>query len=457
MPSIHAGFACSDITPPPGYKRSQWGGQSLVATRVIRPLLAKAAVFASRDHVVAIVSADICLICHDITRRVSEMLAAVIPSRKISVAINTSHSHQAAFLGPPGEQPGDPTYAFGYDQILVERMGSAIARAYRALEPATISVAQKQTQGLNRNRRRKDQPIDRTLSLVEVKNAKGETYGALWHFAAHPLSAMNTRAAWDPDFPGVSNDVMERLHPNVQFQYLQGAAGDVFPLDWYLHQDPPSMPTSLETADFLGHRLADELQTLMGHGERVSDDGVVRSVDCTIELPTRTPCWTVAEAEAAVKKYGDRLDHSRYEEWKPNDHVNTIAQTYEDRYRWVCGQFAVKIARDVGKKMTCRLSAHRVGKLVLPTIPGELFSESGMQLRDHRSGTKTLVLPYSNDNLLYLPPTHDLDEVQNWPLEEFLEQKKNRWAYGSTATALIGQGGAEAIVAEQKKIIDALF
>ena len=472
MPQIYAGFAVSDITPPAGYKRSQWGGQSLVATRVIRPLLAKAAVFVSEGNAVAVVSTDLCLLCHDITQRVSAMLGAVLPAQKISLVINASHSHQGPVLlppdhtlggtsGGPGGSTGNATYAFGYDQILVERIGSAIAAAYRAAEPVSLTLAQKQTQGLNRNRRRKDGPVDRTLSLVEARNATGKTIGAIWHFAAHPLSAMNTRAAWDPDFPGVTNEVMERLHPGTQYQYLQGPAGDVFPLDWYLHQDPPSMPTSLETADYLGNQLAVELQSLTGAGTSVTGDGVVRSVESVIQLPTRTPCWTVAEAEAAVAKYSALLDHTVYEEWKPHDHVNTIAQTYEDRYRWVCGIFAVKIARDIGKKLACRLSANRIGQLVLPTVPGELFSESGFEIRDHRAGVnrgvKTLVLPYSNDNLLYLPPTHDLDEVQNWPLEEFLNQKRNRWAYGSTATALVGQGSAEAIVAEQKRLIDALF
>lgn len=452
MPSILAGFAHTDITPPMGYKRPQWGGQSLPSTRVIRPLKAKAAVFSDGSHAVAVVSTDICLLNYDITRRVEQMLAAVIPNQPLSLVINASHSHQAPVL----IAPGDSTYDMGYDQLLVERIGSAVASAWRARRPAKLTLAQKQTQGLNRNRRRKDGPVDRTLSLVEARGPDGKLLGAMWHFAAHPLSAMNTRGAWDPDFPGVTSEMLEQRH-GATFQYLQGAAGDVFPLDWYLHQDPPSRPTCLETATYIGERLAEEIESILGKGESVDGDGTVRGTQRTIELPTRTPCWTVAEAEAVQKKYAARINHGVYEEWKPNDHVNTIAQTYEDRYRWTCAAFAIKIARDVGKTMTCRLWANRVGRLIFPVIPGELFSESGIELRDHRRDARTLVLPYSNDNLLYLPPTHDLDEVQNWPLEEFLEQKKNRWAYGSTATALIGQGGAEAIVATQKQLIDALF
>jgi hypothetical protein len=75
-------------------------------------------------------------------------------------------------------------------------------------------------------------------------------------------------------------------------------------------------------------------------------------------------------------------------------------------------------------------------------IPGELFSELGLAIQSHWPSTHTWVLTNTNGYLGYIPTQADAAEVANWSLDQFVDQKSNRWAYGATiTTAIAGDSG----------------
>lgn len=440
--SWQIGFARRSIVPPSGYLRSQWGGQALPATTTLRPLRATAMTIGDGRRLVALVSLDLCLINDDIVARVAAGWTRRHPDLAGHVVLNCSHTHEAPVMGAPG----DASYSLGYDAMLVEAILDAIDDARVAARPATLALARQETSGLNRNRRRPDQPIDRTLSALVAAGPDGRPLGVAWHFAAHPLTNMGTAAIWDSDFPGVADAEIEASLPGVSAQFLQGPAGDVFPLDWYFDQESPSLPVSDATARTMGAALAGHVRHLLDAALPLDSATGLAWEETSLELPTRSTTWTAAEADATAEALERRIGTSTYEPWGEDDHVTTIAQRHEDRYAAVCARFCAEMARRAGSTMACRLSAVRLGELALVAVPGELFSALAADIVRGSPHRHTLVLAYSNGSILYIPTRHDLEEVAGWPLAAFLDQKRHRWAYGATATTFIAAGAGEMIV-----------
>jgi hypothetical protein len=63
----------------------------------------------------------------------------------------------------------------------------------------------------------------------------------------------------------------------------------------------------------------------------------------------------------------------------------------------------MELAKTQGQVDSVEVMAVRIGKLALVGLPGELFSEFGMQIKQHSPFKNTLVMGLANDNRKYFP------------------------------------------------------
>jgi neutral ceramidase len=231
---LRAGAAKVDITPPLGH--AMWGyaaRHDSPSTGVLDRLYARALVLEVGKERIALVALDL-------GRAPTRASMAVIRERVrkdsgvAAVFLVASHTHH----GPVLELSNWPTEKTSYVRSLEQKLGQVIATAAKALEPARIGVAGKQTK-LNRNRHSKlaDPPVDRDLLVLRVETERGKVIAHAVNFAAHPtMHPWNVRK-FSADYPGAMAKHIES-ETKAPCLFLQGAAGDLSPAAPEDHKGP---------------------------------------------------------------------------------------------------------------------------------------------------------------------------------------------------------------------------
>jgi hypothetical protein len=450
---FQVGTARVDITPEAGYLRNEWGGQQTLAVRTLRPLYAKVLVLqVGADHL-ALISLDLLSIDRDLTGRIRKRVQKSGISAE-SLLLSCSHTHEAPMYSDLiSVFPTQGSLERKYNNFLVESVSRAVALATDSLTPANLSISEVDTLGkLNRNRRRPQQKVDTTLRVLRVDRVDGNKLAVVWHFGAHPLTRYSDTGCWSSDFPGLASAMIEEQFPGVQCQFLQGGSGDVFPLDWYFDAPTPIHSVGLESEEAMGESLAEHIAAALESTSPVS--GPFRAIRTAIQLSARTVSWTPAEANTLAQGLLARVRRMPFQPWRPEDHVCTNAQKHPIRYEAIAAQSAKKLAESVGRSYACEISLVRIGSLILVAIPGELFSQLGLAIQCHWPESQTWVLTNTNGYVGYIPTSKDAEEVSNWTLGEFVDQKTNRWAYGATITTAVADDSGEKILDTVRGLID---
>ncbi|HZV05833.1 MAG TPA: neutral/alkaline non-lysosomal ceramidase N-terminal domain-containing protein [Gemmataceae bacterium] len=244
---LQAGAASVDITPPTGF--AMWGyaaRKDQPSLGVRDPLRARALVLAAGDKRLALVSLDL--------GRAPTRASMAAIRRRIRIAgiehvfLVASHTHH----GPVLELDNWPSAKNSYVRQLEQKIGAVILDAAKAVKPARIGIASKQT-NLNRNRhsKRDDAPVDRELLVLRIEDRDGKPIAHVVNFAAHPTLRDIQDRKFSADYPGILADLVEK-ETKAPCLFLQGAAGDL-----------SAKPTGDRSADQFGQDLGHEVLALV--------------------------------------------------------------------------------------------------------------------------------------------------------------------------------------------------
>lgn len=185
---IRVGYGQADITPEQPFPLAGYvHRQERLADRVRDPLLARAAAFSDGKNTVAVTVVDLLLISAPLREAVEQKLA----ERSVDLAglvLSATHSHSAAggFVDRPSASAFMGRYRSYIFDGLVEGIAAAVAAAVKDLAPAELTWGVTQTANLNWNRRHKDGPVDRALSVVTVQRSRKKNLRIVT-FGAHPV------------------------------------------------------------------------------------------------------------------------------------------------------------------------------------------------------------------------------------------------------------------------------
>ncbi len=434
---MRAGVGRTDITPPVpadlvGYVR-RW----IPATEVRAPLTATALVLESDTERVAIIGIDLAILNPDYATMIREQIAEAIDTRPESVLLNVSHTH----AGPhtPGRvklggrldeiQPTEQAY-FG---MLPHQLVSAARIAAENTVPVRVGSTSTEIHGLSVNRRERvqgvegtvgslntilgwnpDGPIDRDAGVIRVDREDGSPLAAVVSFGCHPVTVGPEDPAINPDFPWPLREAVEEA-TGAMCVFLQGAGGNVLPLEAFLPQTGAEQAFGQKLAAEALHALGN-IKTFETRTDRLSYGSVtpialyrvVRSEEqplqelavatTVVDLPLkRVP--TIAEVQTERDHYLAKFQEAQaagagWEELNPIQyHISwaeaAIAQLEEAPY----------------DRVPAFIQAIRIGDTAIVAIPGEAFAEIALAIRD-RSPTdraKTIFSGYSNGVISYLP------------------------------------------------------
>jgi len=403
---VKIGFASVDITPPIGYRMSGYFYERL-STAVHNPLQAKAIVFQQGDERFAWVFCDLLGVPSTVSSAVRDAAAAKAGISRENIFIAATHCHTGPlYFGPLRnyfhaqaiERTGsDEHEATDYVGELTAKLTELIARAAADVKPTDISLAVVPQPCLSFNRRyflkdgsvatnpgklnpnidRPAGPTDIDLSLLQFRRDSKPIAG-LSLFALH----LDTTGGADyaADFPFyIERDLRAAFGPEYRSIFGIGTCGDVNHFD--LSHDRPQK--GHEESERIGAAIAaTAVGALQSPAPIATPDLAAAAAAIDVPLQEYTPA-EIAAARASLSKVGTR-------EMPMLDQVSAVKIVGIDDYGV--------------KSLPMDVQAFKLSDSVAAVaLPGELFTELGLAIKQRSPFATTLVFELSNDYPGYIP------------------------------------------------------
>ena len=291
-PSISAGVAVVDITPPIGYRMEGYFSER-PSTGTHDPLWAKAIVLRQGDEQAALVVCDLCALDGAVTgpARTRAQQRTGIPASHILIAATHTHTGPLYFNAlrehfhkkAVASGGSDPYEKVDYPALLADRLVQVIADAQAAARPVRLDFGAAEQQGLSFNRRfhmkdgsvrcnpgsrnpdivRPAGPIDPQVGVVLVRDAAdNRPLASLTVFALHLDTVGGT--LYSADYPFYVQETLQKeLGPSFVSIFGNGTCGDINHIDVSSDRPQPGREETQRIGQALGARVRDELPKLM--------------------------------------------------------------------------------------------------------------------------------------------------------------------------------------------------
>jgi hypothetical protein len=434
---LQVGLAETDITPPLGYRMDGYFSERL-ATGVKDPLKAKALVFQQGATRTALVVCDLLGVPQSLTADVRAAAAARTGIPAANIAITATHTHTGPLFA--GERARifselaaakhggiDPLAAVKYPEMLRERLVEVIVTASSKVSPAALElvVASEDRVSFNRRFHMKDGPvrfnpgvqnpeivrpagpIDPDLPLVLITKDKVPV-GSLAVFALHLDTVGGTE--YSADYAGhFAQEMRREFGDGFISVFGLGTCGDINHID--------VSGRRRTHARLIGHQLA--AAALSARPRQPLTTPSLAAASERLSLPLRRVSDAqVAAARAALPKIGT----SELPFLTQVEMVSTL-----------------DLARR-GAALDAEVQVMRLGpELAIVLLPGEVFVDLGLAIKQASPFRQTLVIELSNDNPAYIPT----------------EKAFKEGSY-ETVNSRIAPGGGERLVAEAVRLLKTL-
>jgi neutral ceramidase len=312
------------------------------------------------------------------------------------------------YLGKENQAP----LRAAYIEKLISGPVDAIAKAHAAAKPASLeygSAVEEPIVSFNRRSVMRDGsvktwishdnpdvvraagPIDPQIELLALRNESGQPLGILSNFALHLDTVGGMK--WSADYPFfIEQTLRKKLGSELISIFGTGCCGDIN------HVNPKSRERN--KADFIGNAIGDSIvrqigqlkpleQTQLVAKSRVvqlplqnaTKDEVAKSIQI-LQAAQRKEKVEFLEHVTAYKKL--MLDHFRHRE----PHANTVEHITWGLSRSLAG---------VGETIPVEVNVITLGQdVAIVCLPGEVFVELGLAIKQGSPFRTTLVIELSN-------------------------------------------------------------
>lgn len=438
---LEAGAATVNITPPLGELvvggfsplpaddvHDELHVRTIVLTE--RPVKPSNAVGAGQEldpeHTLAIVVCDNVGISRDVFDTAKQSIANELGLRPSHMLMAATHTHSATsarsrnamIIGSPLE---------GYQSFLSRRIADSVRLAAKRLAPAKIGwgsvdepselfnrrwfVAEEKERhnpfgGIDRVRmnpggaatlEKPAGPTDPQVSFLSVQHADGRPLAVLANYSLHYVGGVPARTISADYFAVFAQRLTELLQadkqtPNFVGILSNGTSGDVNNINF--RERGPSLP-SYEKMQRVGDLIARRVHAAMSGIEYRSHVSLAAaSSELTLGVRKPTPeMLTYAEKILAQP------------ESAPKFHAQE--RVYAER---------IKLQAEAGPTVDITLQVLRIGPLGIAAIPFEVFTETGLEIKQRSPLKPTFTMELANGSFGYLPtpPQHELGGYETW-------------------------------------------
>lgn len=389
MNEFQAGTARLDITPHLGHNLSGWIDVR-PATRQVTPILLRCLALDSNQVRVLIFTCDLVGIGSDLLQRIEGEIKEKSGIPRPHIFVLPSHNH----YGPSeyGSYAGDAELTAQeaeYTRDLIGKFALAAQSALENLQPVKLGVGYGEEQNYSQNSRfwRKDGtinwvgdrathfdhesgPVDPQVGVLHIVDENNHPLATLFNFACHANAAEPdgfSAISWD--WPGYTAQEIEQAFGGVAM-FLPGAAGNIHPVREGIAEQ---MGKALAGA-VIGANL--ELKIIESHPLAVYEREII--------LPARD-----------------------FNSFDPHQIELICSQLWDSETQHKVQEIFMHVLNNLqGKELPDHVRRMRVvilGELAFVFIPGEPFTEFGLQIKAQSPFPHTFVVESLGESLGYIP------------------------------------------------------
>jgi hypothetical protein len=434
--TFQAGAARVDITPPLPVDLLGFVRRSRAARGVWDPLLATAAVLRGENgSSVVVIAADVVGLTTEMSDRIRARVAAAVSCRPEEVLLNSSHSHAAPWPGATvkmgGEFDGWTETELRWWEAVPDLYASAAVQAAENAVEARVSGGVGRVRDVAVNRRERtadgrtilgwnpDLFVDESVPTLRIDALdapadRPDPIATIVGFGCHPVVVGPDVPLVGSDFVGPMRDLLDsRLRPDGVTIFLQGAAGNVLPLEAFRDEPDSAVLVGERLALEAAHAIADrdprELAVdRLGYGSvtpislyrrRLADEQpvpVLRSTRRIVPLPL----LDAPPVDDLERELAERRDDLR----RRGAAGETRATMNPVRYHidWLEQQLAAARLGPLPRSIDGEVWVSRLGDTAIVGAPGEIFGEIGAAVRAASPAPVTLFAGYCNGSLGYV-------------------------------------------------------
>lgn len=406
---LQAGVAVVDITPPIGMRMSGYFSERL-STGKHDPLQAKALVLIQGETKAAFVACDLIGIPAGYGQKARNLAAKKTGIPAEHIAVHGTHSHTGVmYFGAlrkyfhdqaVAKSGSDPYEKFDFPAHLIEGVAQAVEQAAKAARPVKLLAGKGEETKLSFNRRfhmkdgtvrfnpgknnpdvvRVAGPIDPDVGLLLFHDAQTDKpLASLTSFAMHLDTVSGTEYSADYPFY-LENKLRQQFGPAFVSLFGTGTCGDINHIDVKDEKQLRGRPECERLGTALGETVLASLGNLQPQKEPKL--AIKRGV---VEVPLQEYSdEQIKKAAASMAKIGSR-ELSFLEQVETNK-ITDLQVSYTGKTHPI-------------EVQVIRLSSN----VAVVTLPGEVFVELGLAIKQASPFETTLVIELCNDNPAYIP------------------------------------------------------
>lgn len=394
--SLLIGIAEVNYTPRVGLDlRGNYRGDDYASRGVHDSLYSRAIVASDEEgEKVAVLAVDICALSSEPVEMMREYIASQTDIKAENIAITASHTHS----GPSSDIDAPDARQY------LKKAASAVVLANNRLKPTTMFFGRSQEDRISHNRRLKCidgtthmcwetfepgfvegplGPIDPdvlTWSFVQ----DNKEIGSVVNFACHATTLTGNNWLYSADYPGYMVETVRRIK-GKEFMpvFFNGPCGNITQVDYKV-----GFPDTYEECQRIGYMLG--VAALEALENEVAVDGGAVAVSKEM-VPVKRISISEDQYEWA-KKVMKKIE----KEGEPPFQADGIPDGVYAR-KWM------QLYKTQNEVDTMEVMVVQIGDVAIVSLPGEFFTEFGMQIKSSSPFKNTLVMGLANDSFGYFP------------------------------------------------------
>ncbi len=394
MGQLKAGAARVNITPYAGINLTGFGNRRRGSDGIHDDLYARALVMDDGATEVGIVSCDLLNLDENSVISIRERAQELTGMDGENILVSTTHTHSGPLTSP--------LRGFGkldreWVSVLEKKIAGAIFMAHSRLQEARIGAGKGHAEiSVNRRERRDDRivlgvnpggAIDYEVGVVRVDDAEQRPLCVAVNYACHPVVLGGDNYLISADYPGYAMGLLEQARGG-NAMFLNGTSGNINPIGRGTFEEAKRSGTILgaealkaceavSTSDEVELGMAREMVEL-NSGELPSEDELEKLIE---------------RRKGEIKASGRVFDMDR-----------------EIILTWAYD--ALRMVRSGRKSavVPVEVQALRLGEIILVGIPGEVFVEIGLGIKEGSPFEHTYVTAHTNGCIGYMPTKQAFEE-----------------------------------------------
>ena len=410
-----AGVAKVNITPPVGIAQAGFGARKEGCRGIHDELVAKALVLDDGRTKAAVVTCDFVGPDRTFVKEIRRIVEERTGIEGAHVMVCGSHTHSGPMWTSPifWERKEEEDIEGEWAKLLPRTIAGAVLMAADRLEEAKIGFGAGEADvGVNRRRLNEAGKVgtiapdpsrvrDPQVGVVRVDRADGRPLAVLVNYACHAVVLGADNLLISADYPGYAMRTLERVLGDATVLFANGCCGNI----------NPKWKGSFEAAERSGNVLAGEALKVLQEIEPSAEEAL-RMERRLIHLPIKAfppldeAKQVVEEKKALLSQYGDgelpeHMGRLRWELMHAHYRVSVIE-----------GLAAHQSEEDLSQqRMATEMQVLAVGDTALVMLPGEIFAEIGLEIKERSPFGRTFVIGYANDyGVSYVPTAQAYEE-----------------------------------------------